>query len=219
MLIAAKNYDNITADLCMGEEDFKVPTTRANKSLAKRVWSKVLPVLSGKSGVTILFLGFIVLLILVIRAKPDLLGLSSSGDSAEVESLVSTVSQIIVLPTGETPTIATVNEEQLVRGEPFFKNAQNGDKVLVYIQAGRAYLYRPSENRIIEVGVVNQTEAQGENTQDNFDIVPKDVIPTFPPQDTIPNVLVTPSNESPTVTVFPTLTPTQASSPTPKIVP
>ena len=74
----------------------------------------------------------------------------------ETTFLVETVGKLIKLPEGETPNIATVMDKAQLQNQEFFKNAENGDKILVYKNAKKAFLYRPSENRIIEVGPVKE---------------------------------------------------------------
>lgn len=73
----------------------------------------------------------------------------------EVKILTSKIGKLIELPTGETPTVATVSDKTKLLDQPFFKNAQNGDKVLIYSKTAKAILYRPSINKIIEVAPVN----------------------------------------------------------------
>jgi len=91
------------------------------------------------------------------QQKPEWFGLSKGTATvqAEVNALVAQVGKLISLPTDETPTVATVTDASKVKDQPFFANAQNNDKVLIYQKAAKAILYRPSENRIIEVGAVN----------------------------------------------------------------
>lgn len=72
----------------------------------------------------------------------------------EVSDLVAQVSKLMVLPQNETPTVATVIDKEKLAGQAFFNNAQNGDKLLAYLQSRKAVLYRPSENRIIEVSSI-----------------------------------------------------------------
>lgn len=92
-----------------------------------------------------------------IKMQPQLLGLSKgqADSQAEADRTVEEVGKLIVLPTDEKPTIATVSDVEKVKEQPFFKNAKNDDKVLIYTNAKKAILYRPSEKRIIEVGAVN----------------------------------------------------------------
>lgn len=93
------------------------------------------------------------------KTKPGLIGLpkSQTETQAEATQLVAQVGKLITLPGDEQPTIATITNIDQLKDQPFFKNAQNGDKVLVYQNANKAIIYRPSENRIIDVGAVNVT--------------------------------------------------------------
>ena len=70
----------------------------------------------------------------------------------QTDDLISTVGSLITLPAGETPTIANVSDATQARKQSaFFNNAENGDKVLMYVKAGEAILYRPSTSKIILV--------------------------------------------------------------------
>ena len=78
------------------------------------------------------------------------------------ENLVAQVDKLIVLPTGETPIIATVSDvETLKQNQPFFVNAKNGDKVLIYQEAKKAFLYDPISDKIVDVGFVNFSNQSG----------------------------------------------------------
>jgi hypothetical protein len=92
-----------------------------------------------------------------IKQKPELLGLSKGPQQvqAEVDRLVSEVGKLIVVPSDEKPTVATITDMDKLKDQPFFSNAKNGDQVLIYTNARKAILYRPIEKRIIEVGAVN----------------------------------------------------------------
>ena len=73
----------------------------------------------------------------------------------EVLDLVAEVGKLIVLPEGEIPTAATVSDPEILKDQPFFKNAKVGDKVLIYTNAKKAYLYDPAAHKLIEVAPLN----------------------------------------------------------------
>lgn len=68
----------------------------------------------------------------------------------EIKSLTASVGKFMELPAEEQPTLATVTDQAKLKGQDFFANAQNGDKLLVYPKAKKAILFRPSTGKIIE---------------------------------------------------------------------
>lgn len=115
----------------------------------------------------------------------------------ENQALIERVGKLIELP-NEEPRIASVSDKTKLIGQSFFAKAENGDKVLIYANAKKAILYRPSINKIIEVSSVN---------------IQTDVAPQASPSGArtiLPSV-------SPTVSVSPTLSPTSVI--TPKLTP
>lgn len=112
-------------------------------------------------GKLVLLLVFVALTaggtVYAIQQKPELLGLSKGQEivQAEVDMLLEELGKLINLPSDESPTVATVSDASKLTEQSFFKNAQNGDKVVIYTTARKAILYRPSEKRIVEVGAVN----------------------------------------------------------------
>lgn len=73
---------------------------------------------------------------------------------AENEALVEEVGKIYALPKDETPTIATVIDKEKLKDQPFFANAQNGDKILIYTKSKKAIIYRPKEKVIVNAGPI-----------------------------------------------------------------
>ncbi len=80
------------------------------------------------------------------------------------QRLVSEVSKLYALPTSETPTVAQVNDKDKVKSQPFFKNVENGDYVLVYQGARMAVLYRESQNKLINVGPIALDQSAGQQS-------------------------------------------------------
>ncbi len=71
------------------------------------------------------------------------------------EQLLAKVGRLIVLPSGETPTIASVvDAEKLKNEQAFYRDVQNDDLVLIYPQAQKAFIYRPSTDVLVNVGPV-----------------------------------------------------------------
>lgn len=85
----------------------------------------------------------------------------------EQKATIEKVGKLIDLPKGEEPTIATVKDKDALQDQPFFEASKEGDVVLIYTIAKQAILYRPSENRLIEVAPINidaAQDAQGEQS-------------------------------------------------------
>ena len=62
---------------------------------------------------------------------------SQSGDPSE---LIAEVGKLVILPTDEEPTIATVTDLTELQKQEFFRQAKIGDKVIIYVKAGKAIL-------------------------------------------------------------------------------
>lgn len=84
---------------------------------------------------------------------------SDSGISEENRKLIAEVSSVAILPKGETPGITTVIDEARVN-QPFLYGTKKGDKVLLYFQAGKAIVYRPSSHQIVNMGPLETPKAR-----------------------------------------------------------
>lgn len=132
----------------------KTPSIEARKfAVPWPLIKKILPFLL----IALLFGGFIV----VVREYPHLIGISTQPvsllDTTDYTELIKEVSEIFELP-DEEPTVATVTDPALLADQPFFAKSQTGDIALVYNNARKAILYRPSLKKVIEVGVLSDTE-------------------------------------------------------------
>ncbi len=110
------------------------------------------------------------------KSKVQTTAASEAASQAEVMKLVDEVGKLILLPVGETPTIATVTDPSALKDQAFFVQAQTGDKVLIYSNAKKAILYRPDINKIIEVAPVNIKPTQATSTPTTSTTTPKTTV-------------------------------------------
>lgn len=121
----------------------------------------------SKKRAVLLVVGVVVLLLVVaggylgyryIQDQNDKIARLSDPQQAakdEATRIKDLVAQLADVPNDEVPTVATVNDASKLQSQAFFAKAQNGDKVLIFTKAKKAYLYRPSTNKIIEVAPIN----------------------------------------------------------------
>lgn len=75
----------------------------------------------------------------------------------ELDNLVSRVGEHYLIPYQEVPTVATVSDPEILKNQSFFTLSEKGDKVLIFTKSGKAVLYRPSIDKIIEIVLVKNT--------------------------------------------------------------
>lgn len=96
----------------------------------------------------------------------------------QAKELLDKVGKLIILPTDEEPTIATVTDLKPLQDQPFFKNAKLGDKVLIYSVSKKAVLYREDQNIVVEVAPINFDNNPAGATGTNTEPVTKVTEPT-----------------------------------------
>lgn len=90
-----------------------------------------------------------------------LLSDSSTANKAESEEIINKLKKLMLLPSDEQPSIATVLDVEKLKDQPFFAKAENGDKVIVYTESQIAILYSPGKNLIVNVAPIStQDESQ-----------------------------------------------------------
>lgn len=75
----------------------------------------------------------------------------------EVKKIVAEVAKLARLPENETPSIATITDVSKLQDQPFFKDAKNGDILLVFNSSGKAILYDPKDKKIVDVTTLSTT--------------------------------------------------------------
>ncbi|MFZ1458608.1 MAG: hypothetical protein WAT17_01895 [Candidatus Saccharimonadales bacterium] len=89
--------------------------------------------------------------------------LRPSPKSSELEEAKQQIGRHMVLPTGEEPTLAIVEDTASLSDAYLKQYAENGDRVLLYAKAGRAIIYRPSIDKIVMVAPVTIDKAQAQS--------------------------------------------------------
>lgn len=82
----------------------------------------------------------------------------SNNVNQESQDLLAKVAKLYLIPIGEEPVVATVSDPTKLKDQAFFSSSQKDDKVLIFKQAGKAVLYRPSINKIIEIAPINNNQ-------------------------------------------------------------
>lgn len=77
----------------------------------------------------------------------------------DVQVVVRRVSSLAILPQNETPALATVTDKSKLQ-TPFLQQADNGDRILIYEKAKKVIIYRPSINKIVDIGPVDIAPAK-----------------------------------------------------------
>jgi hypothetical protein len=85
---------------------------------------------------------------------------SQKDPQKDLQQTIQSVGKLMVLPSDEVPTLATVSDPEKLKDQAFFAKAEVGDKVLIYTKAHKAILYNPSRNVIVEVSPLNITGSQ-----------------------------------------------------------
>lgn len=159
----------------------KAPTSESRTFVFPwQLIKKILPILL----IAALFAGFV----FVVRKYPHLIGVApevvltpSPLATPDYTSLIAEVSEIFELP-NEEATIATVTDPALLSDQDFFAKSQAGDVALIYQNARKAILYRPSQKKVIEVGMLSedsQNPTPAPTPSEEESIVP--LVPTSSP--------------------------------------
>ncbi len=80
------------------------------------------------------------------------------------DDIIAKVSKLILLPTDDRPQIIVIKQiDKLKQLQPFFKDASNGDDVLVF--KDKAIIYSPTQDLIINVGPVTRSYPSASSTK------------------------------------------------------
>lgn len=100
---------------------------------------------------------FVFILLVILRGGNEQgLKIKKPEDVASSDKLLAKVAELIVLP-NERPFIATLVDYKPLTNNPFFKDAKEGDKLLLFKGVGKAILYDPGANKLLNTGTIEET--------------------------------------------------------------
>jgi hypothetical protein len=74
----------------------------------------------------------------------------STDDMNNITFIKKQIGLLYLLPTNEEPALATVTDKTKLASN-FAGKVEDGDKILIYEKNGKAIVYRPSINKIVDV--------------------------------------------------------------------
>ena len=74
----------------------------------------------------------------------------SDNPTAVQKDIIQSVNDIAITPSG-TPEIATVKDASKLTSGALAKVAKNGDQLLIYSQANRIFVYRPTVRKLVDI--------------------------------------------------------------------
>lgn len=80
----------------------------------------------------------------------------------QTQELLKKVGKILVLPQEKNPVVAIINDvELLASNQDFYKDAHDGDKLIIYQNSRKAIIFDEDNNRVVNVGPVFYNNADG----------------------------------------------------------
>lgn len=128
--------------------------------------------------------------------KKDVVALRSDPSikaNEEVKELVRKLSALVVLPEGEDPVIATVTDKDKLKEQAVFARAENGDKLIIYSSAKKAYLYDPKEDKVRDIIPVNIGNGAGQVAGETSNVKPSPTAKAMPTATVTPTPSATPN--------------------------
>ena len=80
----------------------------------------------------------------------------------QTQELLTKVGKVLVLPQEKNPVVAIINDvELLASNQDFYKDAHDGDKLIIYQNARKAIIFDEDANKVVNVGPVFYNNADG----------------------------------------------------------
>jgi hypothetical protein len=98
-------------------------------------------------------------------------GAQNKNPDVQTQRIVDDLKKSTSIP-NETPSVLTVVDKSKLTDSAIAKNAENGDKILLFQKAGEVIIYRPSTHKLINIlSLTSQSSSNqgttGDTTQKN----------------------------------------------------
>ncbi len=87
-----------------------------------------------------------------LKDNPQIVQISEQDAAKQI---ISEVGKLMQLPENEQAIVATINDKDKFSSQPFFTQAKNGDKILIYPKTNKAILYDPITKKVLDVSTIN----------------------------------------------------------------
>ncbi len=105
---------------------------------------------------SIVTLSIFILLVVLGGGNEQGLKIKKPEEVVLSDKLLAKVAELIILP-NERPFVATIVDYKPLMNNPFFKDAKEGDKLLLFKGAAKAILYDPISNKLLNTGTTTET--------------------------------------------------------------
>ena len=152
-------------------QEHNITPQSAQRSVVKSIIAQ--PIITPKkqkkiTKTIILLLSYVIVAVVVwklstnMQATPEY---QQEQAQKQITMIVEKVGKLIVLPADEVPQVAVIQDvDALKKSQDFFVDAQNGDKILVYVKARKAIIYREDTNKVVNIALNIGTDAQTDST-------------------------------------------------------
>ncbi len=96
----------------------------------------------------------------------------------QLNAVLSRVGKLMILPSNESPTLATITDKSKLTDKFLSAKSNNNDRVLIYPKNHMVIIYRPSINKIVAVGNVTGDPALAQAEGSNLTVLDSTNNPT-----------------------------------------
>lgn len=159
--IVVEKTESIVIEKIENPDNFLESPKNTHKKFTKIYFFNIL---KDKKKVFATFLPWTLLVILLLFLfyfwffqLPDIKTDSAAPTQIDPAYIIETVGKVMLLPNNEVPQISVLSRTDINQAKalPFFANAVVGDYLLVYSVSGRAILFDPQINKIVEVANIS----------------------------------------------------------------